>query len=242
MSMHADLVKLLDLQAKDSAVAEVERRLGGLREETGTLDQAVERAREAMETARRAAVDAARRRDELEAKIESYRVLQERRQQRLEHVRNPKEASTLMAELDLARSVVAKEENDWVRSSDAVTQAQFKAAEEERNVAAVVEGQGPERERLEARRAELDGELAEARRAREESASQLDRPLRIRYDRLRKSRTGEVIVPLVGGACGACHTSIPLNRRSQIRAGTVVDGCEVCGAILYPPEAERSAE
>ena len=240
--MHADLVKLLDLQAKDSAVAEVERRLGGLREETGILDQAVERAREAMEAARRAAVDAARRRDELEAKIESYRVLQERRQQRLEHVRNPKEASTLMAELDLARSVVAKEENDWVRSSDAVTQAQFKAAEEERNVAMLAEGQTPDRERLAARRAELEAELAEARRVREESASRLERPLRIRYDRLRKARSGDVIVPLVGGSCGSCHTSVPLNRRSQIRAGTVVDGCEACGAILYPPEIARSAE
>jgi predicted nucleic acid-binding Zn-ribbon protein len=242
MSMHADLVKLLDLQAKDTAVVEVERRLEGLREETGVLDQALERAREAMEAARRAAADAARRRDELEAKIESYRVLQERRQQRLEHVRNPKEASTLMAELDLARSVVAKEENDWVRSSDAVTQAQFKAAEEERNVATVVEGQAPERQRLEVRRAELEAELAEAKRLREESASQLDRPLRVRYDRLRKSRSGDVIVPLVGGACGACHTSVPLNRRSQIRAGSVLDGCEVCGAILYPSENARSAE
>lgn len=240
--MHADLVKLLDLQAKDSAVAEVERRLGALREETVVLDQALQRAREVLETARRAAADAARRRDELEAKIESYRVLQDRRQQRLEHVRNPKEASTLMAELDLARSVVAKEENDWVRSADAVTQAQFKAAEEERNVAVVAEGQGPERDRLEARRAELEEELAAARREREERASMLDRPLRIRYDRLRKARTGDVIVPLLGGSCGACHTSIPLNRRSQIKSGSILDGCEVCGAILYPPETGRSAE
>jgi uncharacterized protein len=240
--MHADLVKLLDLQAKDSGVAEVERRLDALREETGVLDQALNKAREGLEAARRAAADAERRRDELEQKIESYRVLQERRQQRLEHVRNPKEASTLMAELDLARSVVAKEENDWVRSSDAVTLAQFKAAEEERNVATVAEGQTADRERLEERRRELEAELARARQEREDSAARLDRPLRIRYDRLRKARTGDVIVPLLGGSCGACHTTIPLNRRSQIRAGTVVDTCEVCGAILYPPEPARSPE
>ena len=132
----------------------------------------MDRAREGLEAAKRAAVDAARRRDELEQKIESYRVLQERRQLRLEHVRNPKEASTLMAELDLARSVVAKEENDWVRSSDAVTQAQFKAAEEERNVDALAEGQTPERDRLAARRQELEAELAQAQQEREESASQ----------------------------------------------------------------------
>lgn len=240
--MHADLVKLLDLQAKDLAVVEVERRLEALGEEAGVLDQALNRAREGLEAAKRAAAEAARRRDELEQKIESYRVLQERRQQRLEHVRNPKEASTLMAELDLARSVVAKEESDWVRSADAVTLAQFKAAEEERNVAAVAEGQTPERERLAARRQELEAELARARQERDESATRLDRPLRIRYDRLRKARSGDVIVPLLGGSCGACHTSIPLNRRSQIRAGSVVDTCEVCGAILYPPEAARSPE
>src|SRR5919106_3946905 len=157
--MHADLVKLLALQAKDSAVAEVERQLGALREETGVLDQALERARGILEVARRAAVDAARRRDELEAKIESYRVLQDRRQQRLEHVRNPKEASTLMAELDLARSVVAKEENDWVRSSDAVSQAQFRAAEEERNVAVLIEGHAAERDQLAGGRPAVEAEL-----------------------------------------------------------------------------------
>lgn len=240
--MHADLVKLLDLQAKDAAVAEVERRLDALRADSGELDQALERAREVLEAARRAANDAARRRDELEAKIESYRVLQDRRQQRLEHVRNPKEASTLMAELDLARSVVAKEESDWVRSADAVTQAQFEAAEEERNLAGVAEGQGPERDRLAARRAELETELAAVGRERDESASRIARPLRIQYERLRKARSGDVIVPLLGGSCGSCHTSIPLNRRSQIRAGLVVDTCEVCGAFLYPPETGGAAQ
>jgi uncharacterized protein len=169
-------------------------------------------------------------------------VLQDRRQQRLEHVRNPKEASTLMAELDLARSVVAKEESDWVRSADAVTQAQFKAAEEERNVAVVAEGQVPERDRLAARRVELQAELVAAQQEREGSAAQLERSLRVKYDRLRKARSGDVIVPLLGGSCGSCHTSIPLNRRSQIRAGTLLDTCEVCGAILYPPEGARAAE
>ena len=115
MSMHADLVKLLDLQSKDAAVAEAETRLRALDGESTVLDQAIQRARDGLDTARRAAAEGARRRDELEARVESYRTLQNRRVQRLETVRNPKDASTLMAELDLARSVIAKEENDWVR-------------------------------------------------------------------------------------------------------------------------------
>ncbi len=239
--MHADLVKLLDLQAKDGVVADVERRLEALRGEFITLDQALDQARAALETARRTASDAGRKRDELEAKIESYRLLQDRRRLRLEHVRNPKEASTLMAELDLARSVVAKEENDWIRSAETVTQLERKASEEEQNVAQVAEGQEPERQRLNERLAELEAELAAANADREETAGRLDRPLRTRYERLRKSRLAEVVVPLMSNGCGACHTAVPMNRRSQIRSGTVIEGCEACGAILYPPEEARSA-
>jgi predicted nucleic acid-binding Zn-ribbon protein len=239
--MHADLVKLLDLQSKDAAIAEIDRRIAELSAEVAMLDAAVQRARDGLDGARRAAADAARRRDELEARVESYRVLQDRRVQRLESVRNPKEASTLMAELDLARSVMAKEETEWVRSAEAVTALERKVSEEETKVAAVDLEQAPERARLDERRRTLDAEREVAMRAREASAEQIDKALRTRYDRLRRSRARDVIVPLVGGTCGACHTSVPLNRRSQIRSGAILDGCEGCGAILYPPDGAGSA-
>lgn len=239
--MHTDLVKLLDLQSKDAAIDEVDRRLRALQAEVSVLDQAVQRARDGLDAARRAAADGARRRDELETKVDSYRILQDRRVQRLETVRNPKEASTLMAELELARSVMAKEETEWVRSAEAVTALERKVSEEESKVAAIDLEQAPERARLEERRLDIVAEREAAVRNREESAEQIDKPLRTRYDRLRRSRARDVVVPLVGGTCGACHTSIPLSRRSQIRSGAIIDGCEGCGAILYPAETAGSA-
>src|SRR3954470_18895811 len=138
--MPADLVKLLDLQSKDAALAEVDARLALVNQDVVALDEALERARESLEAARRAASDGQRRRDELETKIDSYRILQERRRERLEHVRNPKDASTLMAELDLARSVMAKEENEWVRTADALSLLESRVKEEERNLEALVAG------------------------------------------------------------------------------------------------------
>jgi uncharacterized protein len=239
--MHADLVKLLDLQAKDAVLAAADERLVAMKEESGVLDQALERARSNLETARRALTDGRRRRDDLEAKIESYRTLQERRQQRLEKVRNPKEASTLMAELDLARSVLAKEENEWVRSADAVVQLEHKVQAEELTLKAVETAQAPERAQLAERRAQLEGEREAALKERDASAAQIDRALKSRYERLRRTRNTDVVVPLVNGACGGCHTTVPLNRRSQIRSGAVIDGCEACGAILYPTEQAGSA-
>jgi predicted nucleic acid-binding Zn-ribbon protein len=58
----------------------------------------------------------------------------------------------------------------------------------------------------------------------------------LRYERLRSARSSTVVVPLHGTACGACFTTVPLNRRSQIRSGTLIDWCEACGVILYAAE------
>jgi predicted nucleic acid-binding Zn-ribbon protein len=239
--MHPDLVKLIDLQAKDAEVAAREQRLTDLNGETAGLDEALKRARELLEKARQTAADGERRRDELETRIESYRILQDRRRLRLEQVRNPKDATTLMTELDLAQSVMAKEENDWVRSADLVTQLEVEVKDAERNLEAVEAAQAPERAEVAQRRAVLEAERDAALREREASAAQVDKPIRGRYDRLRRTRTSDVVVPLIGGTCGSCHTAVPMNRRSQIRAGHVVDACEACGAILYPSESAGSA-
>jgi uncharacterized protein len=238
--MHAELKKLLELQAKDAVVSAAEQRLTELDQDAVGLDQVHQRAVSNLEAARRALADGRRRRDELEKKIESYRALQDRRRQRLEHVRNPKEASTLMAELDLARSVLAQEEDEWVRSADAVTQLELKVQGEELNLKAVEAAQAPERAELTKRRATLEAERDAAVRERDASAAAINKQLLSRYDRLRRTRTTDVVVPLVGGACGGCHTAIPLNRRSQIKSGAVLEGCEVCGAILYPSEVAGS--
>jgi uncharacterized protein len=136
---------------------------------------------------------------------------------------------------------MAKEEDDWVRSADMVVQLEVKVKDAERNLDAVEVAQAPERAEVAKRRAVLEAERDAALRDREASAVQLDKPIRGRYDRLRRTRSGDVVVPLVGGACGSCHTAVPMNRRSQIRAGHVVDACEACGAILYPGEPAGSA-
>jgi predicted nucleic acid-binding Zn-ribbon protein len=238
--MHPDLVKLIDLQAKDAEVAACEQRLEELKGETAGLDEALQHARALLDKARQTAADGQRRRDELETRIESYRILQDRRRLRLEQVRNPKDATTLMTELDLAQAVMAKEENDWVRSADMVIQLEVKIKDAERTLETVETAQAPERAEVAQRRAVLEGERDAALSVRDATAAQLDKAIRGRYERLRRTRSSDVIVPLVGGACGSCHTAVPMNRRSQIRAGHVVDACEACGAILYPSEPAGS--
>jgi hypothetical protein len=226
----------LELQEKDLALLEVDTRLAAVLAEVEKLDLAVQQVAAKAEASRAAAVDAARKRDELEAKVESYRRIQDRRRQRLEISRPTKEAASLMAELDLSRSVLAKEEGEWAKAGD---QAIDLAAAADQAVQAIEEArqaQGPEREALAQRQEALEAERALALAAREAAAAPVEKSLRQRYERLRGSRSTRVVVALNGVACGACYTAVPLNRRSQIRAGERVDWCEACGVILYATE------
>src|SRR5439155_152631 len=122
--VHPELEPLLALQEKDQAVTATDEALAALAPELATLDEAHAAAERALAVARAGIQAAMDRRDELEGKIANYRTMQDQRRQRLEWVRGAKEASTLMAELDLARSVLAKEEAEFMRSGDAVTEAE----------------------------------------------------------------------------------------------------------------------
>jgi len=234
--VHPDLEALLALQEKDQAVTAVDIALRGLEPESATLAEELAAAERVLDSAQRGIREAERRRDELEGKISSYRTMQEQRRQRLEWVRGAKEASTLMAELDLARSVLAKEEAEFMRSGDAVTEAELKAAEAEAALEKVREAQAPRREALAGRRDALATEREEAVAAREAATRAVDGGLLGRYERIRKGKAPLALYALHGDACGHCFTAVPTQRRILIQRGATIETCEACGVLLYGVE------
>ena len=221
--MRVDLQAMLVLQEKDRAIAAIEKKLNALRPEIEALDADLAEVEEQLEVARNAAATADKRRADLEVRIESYRVMQERRRQRLEWVRGAKEASAIMAELDMARGVLAKEEADWMRSADNLQEAEDNVAEVAARVRDVEEAQKPRRAELASQSDAYQQELIAARSVREEAANGVDSKILQYYNRIHSGRAPNVLYPLTGGACGHCHTSVPLHRRQQIVSGPVVE-------------------
>ena len=231
--MHPDLVKLLDLQEKDLALVEVDGRLTGILREIDQLDKELADAERNLESRRRSAAEALRKRQESETKIENYRRLVERQQARTDQLRGQREIQAAMTEMDLARSVLAKEENDWAQAGDNVIAQDAAARAAEERLEEQRASQAEAREAIGQRMSTVQAERDRAKAARDASATEVERALRQRYERLRGARVTRVVVPLAGSACGACFTTIPLNRRSQIRSGNLIDWCESCGVILY---------
>jgi len=234
--VHPDLEALLALQEKDQAVTAVDEALEALEPEQRVLDEGLAAAERALETAQRGVGEAGRRRDELEGKIASYRTMQEQRRQRLEWVRGAKEASTLMAELDLARSVLAKEEAEFLRSGDMVTEAELRVLDAEQGLAKVREAQAPQREALAGRREELAAQRERAMTERDAAAQRVNGGLLGRYERIRRGKAPEALYALHGDACGHCFTAVPTQRRVLVQRGATIETCEACGVLLYAAE------
>ncbi len=234
--MHPDLLKLLELQAKDRTLLEADQALDAILAEVEALDQQLAEGEKAVAQNAKAVADATRRRVEMEGKLENYRKLEERGMARLDQIRNQKESQAVMAELDLARSILAKEESDWLRQAEIIAGLEAAGTEAGSRLAAMREAQAVARGELDLRRADAEARRGEALAAREAAAAEVNKVLRGRYERLRSVKSVRVVVALSGPSCGACFTQVPLNRRSQIRAGTLIDACESCGVILYADE------
>src|SRR5213596_3702164 len=234
--VHPDLEALLDLQEKDVAVTSCDARLKALDPELKALDEQIVAAERVVEQARAGIQAALDRRDGLEGKIQSYRTMQEQRRQRLEWVRGAKEASTLMAELDLARTVLAKEEAEFMRSGDAVHEAELKTAEAEQGLQNVRDAQAAAREALVGRRQEIAAERESAVVERERTSKMVNPALLTRYDKIRRGKAPLAIYPLHGSSCGNCFTAVPTQRKALIQHGATIEGCEACGVLLYAKE------
>jgi len=228
-----ELETLLALQERDLAVMATDEALAALEPALRTLDEQLGAAERELAAAQRAIETAVGRRETLEGKIANYRTMQEQRRQRLEWVRGAKEAATLMAELDLTRTVLAKEEAEFLRSGDAVVEAELKAKEVETALEEVRLRQTPERETLAAKRDEILADRERAVTAREAAATAVEGTMLARYERIRKGKAPLALYPLHGDACGHCYTTVPVQRRVLIQRGTSIEGCEACGVLLY---------
>lgn len=231
--MLAELPTLLELQEKDRTITAIAGELASFDPELQELDEEVRRAETQLDGARRSIEEAGTRRAELEDKIENFRQMQERRRQRLEWVRGAKEASTLMAELDLGRSVLAREEAEWLRSADRVQEAEAGAAEAEAALQELRAGQAARREEIAARQAECRDRLAAAERERGAVAQRLSRSALEKYERIRRGRAPLALYAMHGEACGHCYTAVPMHRRQELQAGQGIVMCEACGVLIY---------
>jgi hypothetical protein len=217
-----------ELAALEPALQEGEERIAGLRERLDAVRQELESAEESYRKSQRS--------------VQAGRATLKRLRDRADEVQDLRQHMAVRAELEAARRNLEAAENDALDD--------LQRAESAREVLETLDGEMSEArdslqqrsDEVEARREELEKELAHHRDRRSEGTEGIDQEALKLYERVRRGRTESALAPLVGGHCGNCFTAVPLQRQAEIRTGRALFRCEGCGVILHAPLEETADE
>jgi len=236
MPLHPDVAALLALQSDDAEVYSVERQLAELTPRLRALESERAREEQALARAREALDREEQRYRDLRDRIAQHRQAQERHQAHLDSIANMRQAAAAMTEMEHSRRMIADAERDVEIMGRRIGEQRKGVEEREQALQTLVAHNEATRTELEASQASLDEALQAAIARRNEKAKAVPRSLLGRYDRIRTRKHEHTLVPLRGSSCSNCDTMIPLQRRSAMAGTGAVEVCEGCGVLLYAAE------
>ena len=230
------LVRLLDLQAEDGALDRLRRRLDTLPE---AAQLAEVRARLAelssdADIATKQRDEISREQGRIETEIGMLDQKLQREEQRLfsGSVSNPKELSSLQAEVEMLKRRRAGEEDRLLEvmvAHDQANQTLDSLSAERDETATAAEGLGAAVTQISS---EIESELSSHERARRDLAASLPGDLVALYDRLRAGKGGVGVAALERDTCLGCHTTLPSREVERLRAERGLQRCDNCRRIL----------
>ena len=234
--MHPDVQSLLAVQQDDLEIYALEARLGALAPRLAALESERARAAQELDRARKTVESDESRHREAMHKVETHRQLVERSQRQYESVTSPREANAAMAQLEQTKRMADDSERDASQILGRIGEMRHHVAALETALAEVEHRQTETRAGLDAERAEIEAQIAQARSKRDRTAQAVPRSMLVKYDKVRSRRRAETLFPLRGPSCSACDTAIPTQRRAVMAASGTIEMCEGCGALLYAAE------
>jgi predicted nucleic acid-binding Zn-ribbon protein len=227
---------LLAVQDDDVAIHDLEFRLAELAPRLGIMAKDRDKAVASLQQARQTAQSEERRRHEVAERVAQHRALQEKNQAALNSVSSMREATAATAQLETAKRMIDDDERELSAIGQRLVEANRTVEERERVAAELETMQADARASLAADQKDLERQLSDARRVREQKSKAVPRSLLTRYDRIRSRKRVHAVFPLRGSSCGHCDTTLPLQRRSVMAGTGATEVCEGCGVLLYATE------
>lgn len=228
-----DLAKLILVQSVDREADAVKKRLAQVPEDIAAIRADTEAGKAAMEAAKKKSQDLALKRKEKELEMAQKEAAIKKRQGDLNSVKTNDAFKALLKEIEEAKKAVGDFETEVLTLMDEVDAA----AKAEKAAAADFKGfeakQGELVKSLEARKAELEGQLAAVEGRRKELMGAVPADLSDRYDKIRVRRDGVGLSRVEGNICTECRVSLPPQVLLNVKKGQTLELCPSCQRILH---------
>lgn len=232
----AVLQRLLELQVEDSAIKRLEERKARLPEAArlAELTELAEELSSDLEIATKQDEEVAREHARLEGEIELLDQKIGREEQRMfaGTVSNPKELSSLQAEVESLKRKKGGLEDQLLE----VMEQREGSSSTVARISAEREAASTEAEELRGKvallTADIDAQLAQHSSGRDQVAADLPADLLSLYDKIREQKHGVGAAALEQGTCQGCHTKVPQKEIERMRSEGGLHRCDNCRRIL----------
>jgi len=238
-----ETIKLLyRLQLVDSSLDDLEEMKGDLPEAVRKLQSEADRLRGLIKEKQDLATASVIGRDKADVDILEFKEKLEKYKAQQYEVRSNKEYDALTKEIDFSTEAIKNLQKQFEGLENTMASAKTE-----------IETLTKQLEELTVQLDEKQAELAEVSKANEDEELQLKHQrekivVRLksdtlsRYDRIRKGRNGQAVVPVRRNSCGGCHNKIPPQRLLELRTQSKMFMCEHCGRIIISAELAQASE
>jgi hypothetical protein len=229
----SELEKLIALQELDIKIREIEKDIANIPNQQADIENQFNAfaadyldKKTRLETTKKEQRQAELDLKELEEKLEKYK-------QDLMRVRNEREYSTVLREIDVTKKAISGLETHTLEKLEVIEQVEKE-----------IEALTPE---IEVKRREFDALIAECashldklkadlaawRQQRLGLVNGIPADLLAKYDRLSQLRDGLALAEVRDGSCTACFMTIRPQAYADVRKGEQILICDNCSRILY---------
>ncbi len=233
--------KLIQVQEIDLRIDQLEKQKNFVPKEVEEIEQKLSLLHREYAQKEKALEEAQKTSNQIQAAVELNQDRLNRTNTKVEGIQNSKEFQAMNREIDqlkkMAESLIEKKETaakEIESSSKSLEETKIKFEDLKNKKEDQVS-------KLQSEGKNLSGDLESLKKDRLQHAEGIARSLLRQYDRVRKSREGLGIVPLVGSMCQGCHMTIPPQMANHaVRTEDIIE-CPSCLRILYVPERKEDS-
>jgi predicted nucleic acid-binding Zn-ribbon protein len=231
--MFDTIEKLLILQDRDRQINRVKSELDHIEPERQVLKTKTSSTQAALDSAKNKVKELESKRKDLDLEVQAKKTLIEKYANQQLQTRKNEEYRALAHEIEGCKAAIIKIEDQEIELMEQGETAQKEVVRTTGLAADAKKLMDSQVAQLATREENLKKELAQLTANREELASAVDETARSRYERLMKSKGGNVVVGVQHGVCGGCHMKLPTQLIVTCQAQNELVACINCGRILY---------
>lgn len=231
--MNSDLELLLKLQVIDYDIGELERSKEYLPDMMENLTREMQESKAKLEQTKTSLEEAKVKQNNLELDLKTKESDLQKYQQKMMSIKTNKEYDALVAEIDAIKDSISSIENELLVTIEQVSEFEKEITGLNEKVEQVEENNSRQLGILQEKIDSIGDKMSVIESSRKEIVSSIPRRTMSVYERVRRGKGGQAVVPVKKRACSACFKALTPKKIQEVKRGDQVYTCDNCGAIIY---------